>query len=54
VVRRGFDLVGERGSASTDFGDDLLCGLVPDERLGVVVPVVGPFVDGVDEVVNAS
>ena len=39
VVRRGFGLVGEGGSASSDFVDDLVRGLGPDERLGVVVPV---------------
>ena len=39
VVRRGFGLVGEGGSASFDFGDDLFGGLGPDEGFGVVVPV---------------
>ena len=39
VVRRGFGLVGEGGSATADFGDDLLRWCVPDEGLGVVVPV---------------
>jgi hypothetical protein len=39
VVRRGFGLVGQRDSSSSDFGDDLLCWGVPHERFGVVVPV---------------
>jgi long-chain acyl-CoA synthetase len=39
VVRRGFGLVGEGGSATADFGDDLAGGCVPHEGLGVVVPV---------------
>jgi len=39
VVRRGFGLVGQGGSAPFDFGDDLLGGLCPDEGFGVVVPV---------------
>lgn len=51
VVRRGFDLV-ECGSSSADFGHDLLGGLVPYEGAGVVVPVFGPGLDGVDECGN--
>ena len=47
VVRRGF---GEGGSSSFDFGDDVVGGLGPGEGLGVVVPVLGPDVDGVGEV----
>ena len=52
VVRRGFGL-GECGTSASDFGDDLFGGLVPDERSGVVVPVLGPQLDGVDEGVHA-
>jgi hypothetical protein len=36
VVRRGFS---KGGSAASDFGDDVVGVLGPDERLGVVVPV---------------
>ena len=53
VVRRGFDLV-EGGSSAADFCDDLFGGLVPDEGLGVVVPVFGPDLDGIDEVGHAG
>ena len=53
VVRRGFVLV-EGGASSFDFGDDLLGGFVPDEGLGVLVPVVGPGVDRFDQLADAS
>ena len=53
MVRRGFDLV-EGGSSAADFCDDLFGGLVPDEGLGVVVPVFGPDLDGIDEVGHAG
>ena len=53
VVRRGFDLV-EGGSSAADLCDDLFGGLVPDEGLGVVVPVFGPDLDGIDEVGHAG
>ena len=42
------------GSSSSDFGADLLGAAVPDERSGTVVPVLGPGVDGVDEVLDAG
>ncbi|MPZ66413.1 MAG: hypothetical protein GEU83_13180, partial [Pseudonocardiaceae bacterium] len=45
VVRRGFDLV-ESLSSSAHLVDDLVGGFVPDEGLGVVVPVLGPELDG--------
>jgi hypothetical protein len=40
---------GEGGSASTNLVDDFVGCLVPDERLGVVVPVLGPELDRFDE-----
>ena len=49
VVRRGFGLVGEGGSASADLGDDVVGGLAPYEGFGVVVPALGPHFDGLDE-----
>ena len=39
VVRRSFGLVVQRSASALDLRDDLLRGLVPDEGLGVVVPV---------------
>ena len=42
----------EGGSSAADFCDDLFGGLVPDEGLGVVVPVFG--LDGIDEVGHAG
>ena len=48
VVRRGFDS-GERFSSATGFGDDLFGGLVPDKGLWIVVPVLGPGLDGIDQ-----
>ena len=48
VTRREFDL-GEGRPSSTDLGDDLLGRLVPDERLGVIVPVLDPRLNGIDE-----
>lgn len=53
VVRRGFDLV-ECGSTSLDFGDDLLRWFVPYEGFRVVVPVLGPDLDGVDELTDTG
>jgi hypothetical protein len=53
VARRGFGL-GEGGPTAADLGDDLFGGPVPDERLRVVVPVLGPLLDGVDEVGDAA
>jgi hypothetical protein len=47
VMRRRFDC-GEGGTSSADFLDDLVGFGVPDEGLGVVVPVLDPKVDGVD------
>src|SRR2546423_1753291 len=41
VVRGGVDLV-KRRSPAPHFLDDLFGGLAPDERLGIVVPVLGP------------
>src|SRR6266511_6419749 len=41
VVRRGVDLV-KRCSPAPHLLDDLFGGLAPDERLGIVVPVLGP------------
>ena len=38
---------------SSDFGEDFGGGFGLFVGLGVVVPVVGPFFDGVDEVVEA-
>ena len=38
---------------SSDFGEDFGGGFSPFVGLGVVIPVVGPFFDGVDEVVEA-
>ena len=46
--RRGFDL-GKSRPASSDLGDDLLGMLVPYEALGIVIPVLGPDLDGLDE-----
>ncbi len=54
VVCRGFDWVVECGSSSSDFGDDFLCGSVPDEGFGVLVPVVGPDVDRFYELSDAG
>lgn len=52
VVRRGVDLVGEGCSASADLGEDVFGGLLPDEWFGVVVPVLDPELDGVNELVD--
>jgi uncharacterized membrane protein len=54
VVRRGFGDGGQGGSASFDFGDDVVGGFGPDERFGVVVPVLGPGLDAFDERVDAG
>jgi len=40
----------ETGTSSADLGDDLFRRLVPDKGLGVVVPVLGPELNGLDEV----
>lgn len=53
MVRRGLGF-GEGGAASADLGDDLFGGLVPDEGVEVVVPVLGPQFDGFDERVDAG
>ncbi len=52
MVRRGFGF-GECGPAASDFLDDLVGGLLPDEGFGVVVPVLGPQLDGLNESVDA-
>src|SRR5215210_9007206 len=52
-MRRGFDL-GKGGASPAYLGDDLLGGLVPDERLRVVVPVLDPRLDGVDQIGDAG
>jgi hypothetical protein len=49
VVRRGFDL-GKCGPSAADLGDDLLGLFVPDEGLGLVVPMLGPDLNGFDQV----
>jgi hypothetical protein len=49
LVCRGFSDGGEGGSSSLDFGDGLFGGFVPDERFRVVVPMLCPLLDGVDE-----
>ena len=49
MVLCGFDL-GEGGPASPDLGDDLLGLLVPHEGLRIIVPVLGPRLDGLDQV----
>ena len=54
VVCRGFGDPVECGSSSLDFGDDFFGGFVPDERFRVLVPVFGPHLDGVDELVDAG
>jgi len=51
VVHRGFGF-GEGGASAADLGDDLLGGLVPDERLGIVVPVFDPEANAFDESVE--
>jgi hypothetical protein len=45
--------VGEGGSSSLDFGEDLVGGGLPDEGLEVVVPVFDPGLDRFDELVDA-
>ena len=54
MVPRGIGDLVEGGSSSFDFGDDLFGGLVPDEWFRVVVPVLGPQFNGVDELLNAG
>jgi hypothetical protein len=54
VVRGGLGDLVEGGSSPADLGDDLVCGAVPDEGLGVVVPVLGPVIDGRDELVAGA
>jgi hypothetical protein len=48
VVRRGFGFR-QSSPSPTDFLDDLFRGLVPDEWLRVIVPVLGPDFDRFDE-----
>src|SRR5208283_4159058 len=48
VARRGYGL-GKGSPSSTDLGDDLFGRLVPDEGLRIVVPVLGPDLDGLDQ-----
>ncbi len=52
VVRRGFGS-GKGGSSTADLLDDLGGRLVPDEGLGIVVPVLGPRLDGLDQLGDA-
>ena len=40
------------GAGSLDFGDDLLGGLGPHERFGVVVPVGHPDIDRLGELAD--
>ena len=54
MVCHGFSDPVECGSSSADFGDDFFGGFVPDERFRVFVPVFGPHLDGVDELVDAG
>ena len=54
VVRRGFDLAVESHPSAPDFLDDLIGALVPDEGLGIVVPMLGPELDAFDEFVDAA
>jgi protein-export membrane protein SecD len=49
VVRRGIEPTVQGGSAASDFGDDCLGWLVPDEGFWVFVPVFRPGLDGVGE-----
>ncbi len=53
VVRRRFDLV-EGDATALDLLDDLGCGCVPHERLGIVIPVLDPLLDGCDQVRDAG
>jgi hypothetical protein len=46
VVRRGFGDVVEAGFATSDFGDDVFGVGGPNEGFGIVVPELGPGVDG--------
>jgi hypothetical protein len=47
VLRRGYGF-GEGDTSAADLFDDFVGFGVPDERLGVVVPVLDPQFDGVD------
>ncbi len=53
VVRRRFDLV-EGGATAADLLDDLGGGCVPNERLGIVVPMFDPLLDGCDQIRDAG
>ena len=53
MVRRGFGF-GECGPSAADLGDDVVGGFLPDERLGVVVPVLSPHFDCFDEHIDAG
>jgi phosphatidylserine/phosphatidylglycerophosphate/cardiolipin synthase-like enzyme len=44
----------ERFAAALDLGDDVLGGGLPDERLSVDVPVLGPSADGLGEFGDAG
>jgi len=54
MVYRGFSDLVVCGVPWFDFGDDFFGSFVPDERFRVVIPPVGPEVDGVDELLNAG
>jgi len=53
VVRRRFDLV-ERDATTLDLCNDLGGGRVPHERLGIVIPMFNPGLDGCDEIRDAG
>src|ERR1039458_5758075 len=53
VLRRRFDLV-EGGAPALDLLDDVGGGRVPDEGLGILVPMLNPFLDGCDQLRNAG
>src|ERR1700728_2542663 len=53
VARRGFDL-GKGGPSAAHLGDDLFGRLVPDKGLRIVVPVLGPDLDGFDQLGHRS
>ena len=48
VIRRGCDLL-EGGSSWLNLGDDLVGGPVPDEGLRILVAMLCPAADGIDE-----
>jgi hypothetical protein len=53
VVRRGIDL-GKGSPSSANLLEDLGGGLVPHEKLRVVVPVLGPQLDRIDQFSHAG